>query len=148
VKPDPGRFLEIAAQQLLGSIGPALPAGYAQSSVGLLAVMLLEVKTELDRAAARRVEENRALRGLFAESLSVLTDTALRDRLDAAARDEDESLLVSALERGNAALRSLLIELHAHVETLRTPEARRIEDAIWAELAASTERRRLALGPF
>jgi len=148
VKPDPGRFLEIAAQQLMGTIGPALPAGYAQSSVGLLAVMLLEVKTELERAAARRVEENRGLRGLFAESLPLVTDAALRDRLDAAARGEDESLLASALERGNAALRGLLIELHAHVETLDSPEARRVEDAIWAELAASTERRRLALGPF
>ena len=40
MKPDPGRFLEIAAQQLLGSIGPALPAGYAQSSVGLLATLV------------------------------------------------------------------------------------------------------------
>ena len=148
MKPDPGRFLEIAAEQLMGSIGPALPAGYAQSTTGLLAVMLLEVKTELERAAARRVEENRVLRGLFSEALPVVTDSALRERLDEAARGEDESLLVSALEQGNATLRGLLIELHAHVETLRTPEARRIEDAIWAELAASTERRRLALGPF
>jgi len=148
VKPDPGRFLEIAAQQLLGSIGPTLPPGYVQSSVGLLAVMLLEVKTELERAAARRVEENCALRGLFAESSPVVADSALRDRLEAASHGDDESLLVSDLERGNALLRGLLIELHAHVETLHTPEASRIEDAIWRELAASTERRRLALGPF
>ena len=148
MKPDPGRFLEIAAQQLLGSIGPTLPPGYVQSSVGLLAVMLLEVKTELERAAARRVEENRALRGLFATSVSVVTDAELRDRLDEASRGGDESLLVSDLERGNAALRGLLIELHAHVETLRAPAARNVEDAIWTELTASTERRRLALGPF
>ena len=51
------------------------------------------------------------------------------------------------LEAGNRALRSLLIELHAHVEGLPGDGARRIEAAIWRELAASTERRKLASGP-
>ncbi len=57
-------------------------------------------------------------------------------------------ICVSDLERSNAELRSLLIELHAHVETLEAPEARRIEAAIWRELVTSTERRALAIGPF
>jgi hypothetical protein len=57
-------------------------------------------------------------------------------------------LLVPELEAGNRALRALLIELHAHVEGLESAEARRIEAAIWRELAASTQRRKLSLGPF
>ena len=52
------------------------------------------------------------------------------------------------LESANGALRGLLIELHAHIEELASPEAGRIEASIWRELAASTERRKLSLGPY
>ncbi len=148
MKPDVGRFLDVATLHLMTRTGAALPPGYEQSSVGVLAVMLAEVKQEFERAAARRVEENAALRGLFAEAALVVADTALRARLEEAAAGAEASLLVSALEASNAALRALLIELHAHVEELDSPGARRIEDAIWRELAASTERRRIGIGAF
>ena len=69
-------------------------------------------------------------------------------RLEEAASSKDPSLKVSELERGNARLRGLLIELHAHVEALDSPQARQIDTAIWRELVASTERRRLMMGPF
>jgi len=110
--------------------------------------MLLEVKQELDRAAARRVEENAALRSLFAEAVPAVDDTDLRRRLDEAAQGEDTSLVVSDLEQGNAELRALLIELHAHVEELESAAARTIDEAIWRELIASTERRRALIGSF
>jgi hypothetical protein len=133
---------------LMTRTGAQLPPGYEQSSVGVLALMLAEVKQEFERAAARRVEENVALRGLFAEAARVVTDAALRARLEEAARGRDESLRVSDLEASNAALRALLIELHAHVEETDSAGARRIEDAIWRELVASTERRRIGIGAF
>lgn len=148
MKPDPARFLGVAATHLMTQTAPALGPGYEQSNANVLALMLLAVGEELERAAARRVEENGELRRIFAEAVSVVEDARLRDRLEASAASTEESLAVSALETANAALRALLVELHAHVETLDSPEARRVEAAIWSELVASTERRKLGMGPF
>ena len=148
MKPEVGRFLDVAALHLMTRTGAALPPGYERSSVGLLAVMLAELKQEFERGAARRVEENAVLRALFAEAAPVVEDAALRARLEEAAGGAEGSLRVSDLERSNAALRALLIELHARVEELDSVGARRIEDAIWRELAASTERRRFEMGTF
>ena len=78
----------------------------------------------------------------------VVADPELSARLSQAAATGDASLLVSKLEIANGVLRGLLIELHAYVEELDSPEAKQIETAIWRELAASTERRKLSLGPF
>jgi hypothetical protein len=132
----------------MGKIGPALGDGYDQSNASVLGVMLLCVREEFERAAARRVEENEALRKLFDAARPVVADEDLRNRLAAAVASRDESLAVSELEGSNAALRGLLIDLHSHVEELDDPQARRIEDLIWRELATSTERRRLSIGPF
>jgi hypothetical protein len=78
----------------------------------------------------------------------VVANAELADRLAAAAGAEDAGLSVSELEQGNVALRGLLIELHSHLEELDSPESRRLEQEIWRELVASTERRRLAIGIF
>ena len=147
MKPEASHALERLMQALLTELMPAVQPAYRQAGVGVQAMMVAVIREELDRAAARRVAENRALRELFAEAGPVVADAALRERLAAAARGADASLLVPELEAGNRALRSLLIELHAHVEGLAGDAARRIEAAIWRELAASTERRKLALGP-
>ena len=146
MKPTPDRVLEVAATQLMGKIAPALGSGYEQSNAMLLAVLLSAVRQEFERAVARHVEENRELRRLFAEAAPVVEDAGLRNRLEGAAAGEDGSLLVSDLERSNADLRGLLIDLHTHVEELGSPEARRIEEAIWRELVASTERRHVSMG--
>jgi hypothetical protein len=148
VKPDVGRFLEVAAMHLLVRTAPELPSGYSQGSVGLIAVLLGAVREEFERAAARRVEENAALRGLFARAVRVADDPDLRARLQEAAASRDPGLRVSELDQENDRLRALLIDLHACVEEQEGAAARRIEQAIWEELAASTERRKLALGAF
>jgi hypothetical protein len=147
VKPEPAHALERLMQALLGDVMPNVQPSYRQASVMVHAMMVSAIREELDRAAARRVEENAALRALFAEAAPAVADAALRERLAAAARSTDASLLVPALEASNRTLRALLIELHAHVDDLPGDAARRLEDAIWRELAASTERRKLSLGP-
>ena len=129
-------------------VAPHVTPAYRQSSVGVSALLLGMVREEWDRAAARRSEENAALRALFRDAAPAQTDTDLRRRLEEAAASSEKSLLISDLERANDALRSLLIVLHAQVELQTGPEARRIENAIWRELRASTERRKLALAPF
>ena len=148
MKPAPSHALERVMQALLTELAPAVEPAYRKASVTMHGMLLLAIREEIDRAAARRVEENAALRALFAEALPVVADAALRERLRAVAESRDASLLVPALDTANQALRRLLIELHAHLEEQPGDAARRLEAAIWRELAASTERRKLALGPY
>lgn len=148
MKPDVPKVLEVVAGKLLFDVAPHVTPSYRQSSIGVTALLLGMVREEWDRAAARRVEENASLRALFREGAGVVTDTDLRRRLEAAAASSDASLLVSELERSNDALRALLIELHACVEQQSGAASRALEDAIWRELSASTERRKVSLAPF
>ena len=148
MKPEVRRFLDVSAGHLMMKTAPALGAGYEQGSIQLLAMLLLEVSQEFEQAAKRRVEENAVLRGIFADAAPVVSDIALRERLEQAARGQDTSLAVSDLEADNVKLRELLIALHVHVEELEGADARRIDEQIWSELFASTERRRRMLGAF
>lgn len=148
MKPDVDRLLEVGAVALMTKMGPALPSSYEQSSAGALGVLLLAVREEFERGAARRAEENAAIRALFEQAESVVSDEALGIRLRAAREAAPAALTISALEAENATLRGLLIELHAHVETLEGAEADALVEAIWDELVRSTERRKLAMAVF
>ena len=148
MKPDVPLALQKLAGSLLLEVAPAVGADYLQRNTGVSAIMLQMAAEEWERAASRRVEENEALRALFRDAAAAVADAQLGRRLADAAATRDADLRVSALEAANAALRALLVELHAHVETLAGPAARRVEDAIWAELRRSTERRAMALAPF
>ncbi len=148
MKPDVKRLFDVAAAHLLTKTAPALGDAYQQSSTSVLAMLLIESGQEFERAAQRRVEENSELRSIFAEASSVVNDSDLATRLDEASRGEDGSLLISNLDAVNAQPRGLLIELHAHVEELGSPQARQLEDSIWRELVASTERRKIMIGSF
>jgi hypothetical protein len=148
VKPDAGKLLGVTAGHLMTRTAPALPAGYEQASVMGLGALLIAAGEEFERGAARRVEENTELRRLFERAAAVCEDADLGARLDAASAGSDESLRLTDLELSNSALRQLLIELHAHVETLDSDAARSLDRAIWRELAASTERRKLSLAAF
>lgn len=148
MKPEVPKVLEVLAGKLLFDVAPNVSPSYRQSSVGVTALLLGMVREEWDRAASRRFAENETLRALFRDASSAVSDTDLRRRLEEAEATRDASLLVSDLDRSNDALRALLIELHAHVELQTGPEARRIENEIWRELVASTERRKLGLAPF
>jgi hypothetical protein len=149
MKPDVDRTLQLLAQSLMLEIGPGLASDYARKNALLAALLLSSAAEEWDRAAERRAEENRALRELFADAAARgVAEGSLRERLEAAARGAEASLRVSDLERANAALRALLVELHAHVEALEAPAARELEARIWGELRRSTERRRLGMQPF
>jgi hypothetical protein len=148
MRPEPSRFLGVAAGHRMVKTAGALAPGYEQSSVSVIGLMLTQLGEEFERAAARRIEENGALRRIFADAVDVVGDDDLRAKLAEAARGEDPDFSVSALEQGNCALRALLIELHAHVEELDSQAARSLEAEIWHELVASTERRKLGIGPF
>ena len=148
MKPDVDVTLQLIAASLMTEIAPKISDDYTQRNSMLTVMLLQSAAEEWDRAAARRVEENRVLRRLFAEVAPEIGDRDLRGRLHAASGEEDEGLRISELNHSNDGLRTLLIELHAHVEEIDTEAARRIEAAIWQELRVSTERRALSLAPF
>ena len=148
MKPDVPKLLEIVSSRLLFDVAPNVQASYRQQSVGITGMLLTMVREETERAAARRVEENAALRALFGRAATQVGDTALKARLTEAAAGRDPSLLLTELENANQALCALLIELHAHVEEEKAPWARALDAEIWRELVVSTERRRLSLAPF
>jgi len=154
MRPTPARFIEVAFGHLLERVAPTLSGSYAQSDMTVLGALLLGLGEEFERAAARRIEENREIRRIFALAAKTLGgsdglgDGELVARLASAAAGEDTDFSVSALEAANVRLRGLLIELHERVETVESAPARDIEKQIWRELAASTERRKLSFGPF
>lgn len=103
---------------------PGVPEPERASDLGLTA-LLLGIAAEIwDGAAAKLVEENRALRGLLAEM------------------GADDDLRLSALQAENNRLRAKLIEAQTAAE--QAGDTARL-DAIWAELVRSTERRLLSV---
>jgi len=104
--------------------GPDVPDGERQTAL-TLAAMLLGVAAEVwDTAAEHLVRENRAVAALLGDA------------------DDESDLRLTALRAENARLRSLLIAAHVAAEQAGD---RAREDAIWAELIASTERRKLSI---
>ena len=127
---------------------PAISPTYHQGTVGMIATLLVIAADEWDRGASRRLEENQAMRDLFRKAAPVVSDKALSDRLKQLASSSDTDYRVSALEDNNCALRAALIALHTQIESQSGNEAREIENAIWKEIAKSTERRRLSTAAF
>jgi hypothetical protein len=148
MRPGVDVYLDELRRALAQDFAPQLPTSFEQSALGRHAILLGAVAEEFDRAASRRIEENRALRGLFADAARTIPDSGLRSRLLVACETEDLSFKVRDLDESNCGLRNLLIELHRHVEQLAGEQARSLEQAIWRELALSTERRRTALNRF
>lgn len=124
--PDVSSVLAEMAALLVRNAQPDVPAAERAGALGLAAALLSVAAETWDGAAARLAEENRALRLLLGEA------------------GDDPDLRIPALKRANDALRARLIE--AHIAAERAGDASRL-DAIWAELAQSTERRRLSIAP-
>jgi hypothetical protein len=148
VKPDVDQTLRALAQTLLVEIAPQVRLKYEQNMAEVSAALLLAAAEEWDRAAERRVEENRALRRLFQDAAPKVADPSLRERLEESGRGCEGSLQIRALDRENDRLRALLIELHTYVEQHRDSESAQIEREIWEELRTSTRRRALSFWPL
>ena len=121
----PAVLAELAALLVRNSV-PGVPDAERANALGLSAMLLGLAAETWDGAAANLVAENRALRALLAEA------------------GADEDLRLSALKADNDRLRALLIDAHIEAETRGDTER---EAAIWAELAALTERRKLSTSP-
>jgi hypothetical protein len=115
MKPSPELILNQAFAKIAMEMGPALPPGYGQGSATTTAVLLLMVAQEFNRAAAIRKAENDAMRLLFREAAAT-AGGPLGDRLKAAGDGEDNDITVAALDKSNASLKTLLIELQTVAE--------------------------------
>ncbi|MFQ5666123.1 MAG: hypothetical protein ACE5I7_06780 [Candidatus Binatia bacterium] len=133
------------AQRIMADIGPELTSPYHAFTVQLLPPLLMMIAQEFDRAAARFADENDALVELFRDAQREVQDGELQAALREATAAPSPSLLVSALRERNRVLRGLLVRLHAHVEACEPAALRALNERIWAELAASTQRRQLDL---
>ncbi len=140
--PEVDHMLSLSAAQLMGTLLPQLPDGYAQGQAMLLSVMMAIGAQEYGRAADVRASENADMRTLFRELAPDVGDKELRARLEAAAGTRDETLVISALNTSNAELRSLLIALQTIVEQQENREA---QLHIWDVLKRSAERRLVTL---
>jgi hypothetical protein len=147
MKPDIPLVLADHAHRLAESIVPKL-TGFDANGAAMMSAMLTMISEEWDRAAARRVEENAAIRAIFADALPSLSDAALAGRLKTLADGKDTDLRISALDVTNDDLRNALGALHAHVELQESASAQQTNEAIWKELRRSVDRRRLSLANF
>ena len=143
MNPEVDQILNLSAQQLMGTLAPLLPTGYAQGAAALTSFMLILSAEEYDRAAEIRFADNADMRALFEELAPRVGDAALRRKLETAAASRDVSLKISALDEANYELRRLLISLQIHVETLQ--DSRDAEKRIWDVLKVSAERRVLKM---
>jgi hypothetical protein len=148
MKPDEHLVLADFAARFAGEIAPRVQPAYLASAIGMSAGILGMIAEDWDRAAARRVEENRAIRRLFQLAAGLALEPALAARLAELGQTNDDDLRLSVLETANEVLRAALIDLHAAVEAMDGGPAKALNDAIWAELSASTLRRKLAAGSF
>ena len=148
MKPEADTVLSQSAYRLLFEIAPSMPAGYGQGTVSLIAVLNLMAAQEYERGAEIRAAENGDMRALFGETVDLVRDVVLREKLKEAALSHDTSLRISDLNAENEKLRSLLIALHAHVEELDGEAARQAERVIWTVLKASAARRLVTLPPM
>ena len=121
----PAVLAELAAL-MMRNTQPGVPEPERISDLSLSALLLGIAAEVWDGAAARLVDENRALRVLLGEP------------------GEDADLRLSSLKAENDRLRAALIE--AHIAAEESGDADR-QAAIWTELIRSTERRRLSTAP-
>ena len=124
--PDVPSVLSELAALLVRNAAPEVPDAERASALGLSSMLLALAAEVWDGAAENLIQENRALAVLLDDKAS------------------EASLRLSALRAENARLRARLIQ--AHVAAERADDAAR-EEAIWAELRASTERRKLSVSP-
>ena len=143
MSPEVPAILQFSLQRLMGGMGEQ-GAAFAQGQMGLIGMMLTLSAKEYERGADIRHTENQDMRALFGELAGSVGDAGLKARLSEAAKSKDESLLISALNANNYALRRLLTEVQVYAEDNGAQDAQK---RIWAVLKAMAARRLVQLGP-
>ena len=138
--PDVARVLHSLSAELV-DMAPKIQPAYCSAQLAFMSRPLTAAAESWDGAAFDLIEENRAIRRLFTQTLPLIDDADLKARLQAASVSEDENLRISALQAANEAQRLLMIEAHAVVELIDSDAGRDADTAIWREITASVRRR-------
>lgn len=141
MRPDPGRVLQGVAVNLLTNVMQEIRTPFGLQTVGIAGSLAMMTAEEFDRAADRLVTENRAVRAILSDGLPLVDGDAAAAVSAAIATPAAPNFRVSSLLAENDALRAGLVALHAGVDHAATPEARAMDERIWAELIESTRRR-------
>lgn len=126
--------LEGVGEALRDRIAPQLTDDYAANAARMAQSLLAIVRLARDDEVALKVEENRRMREIFAEAGGVADDHALSARIAEAALSRDPGLRISQLDAETGRLRSLLVELHADVDSRDDEPAVRTSQSIWRAL--------------
>ncbi|HVZ99109.1 MAG TPA: hypothetical protein VG841_02205 [Caulobacterales bacterium] len=148
MKPAFGELLMGAASTLSREVAPHVDDGepVAIGHIGTIGLILACMAQETDRAVETAVREQDAIRGLFADAAKAPLPRDLALRLKAAAADDTRpSLKLSDLERQNAKLKRLLMDLLEMLEAEHFDWAVMLEARIWDILKTGAERRALYL---
>lgn len=131
MKPEVPEVLGELAQLLVRNADPSVHPADRASDLGMSAMLLGYALESWDGRAHMLVEENRAFHALLARGGAYAPVPA---------PPAEDNLRLSALTAENQRLAAALITLHAAVES--NPAAAELNEAIWAELKVSTERRK------
>lgn len=112
-------------------ISPLLSDDFAINDVRMASRLLAMTRLAREDEVALKVEEHELLRALFADAAGVVDDASLATRLRDVAGSPPPGLTISALDAETGRLRTLLVDLHAHVEEQADEAARRIDRDIW-----------------
>jgi hypothetical protein len=127
---------------------PEAAGDFTAGKIGVIGMISLLAAQEMEKGAAVRVAENHAMRTLFAEAAEGGWATDQTARLKALARGEDDDLTITALDRGNAELRTALIALQASVEDAAGAASLARQKRIARLLREAAQARRLDLPPM
>ena len=141
MRPDPDKVLMGVAMAVMAELPPEIRTPFGQSKAQMGGMLLLVLAQESDRLVERLNKENEAVAAILFDAARLLSQE-LAMRVKEAIRGRVlPDLRVSTLVGINDRLRGLLIDVHAVVERLTSPEAAIINARIWAELVESTRRR-------
>lgn len=146
MKPAASQILGLSSTKLLGEILPQLPTQFSQGAASLVAFLMMFCAQEAEKGAEIRVNENAAMRKLFAELAPTVGDAAPKAKLEAASKSKDTSLKTSDLDAANYDLRRVLIDLQIHIENMQGDKARAAEKRIWQMLQDAAAARVVTIG--
>jgi hypothetical protein len=146
MRPDPGTVLMGVTKKLMTDVIADARTPFGQAIAGYAGALTMVLAQEVDGLADRLFNETEAVAEILRDALPLLeADLAHRTHHVIDGRGAPD-LRISSLQAANDRVRAALIEVHAAVEALDTPEAIALNERIWDELRESTRRRHVALG--
>ena len=144
MRPDLSRALQGVAMTMISKVIPEVQTPFGQQEVGLAAQLAFWASEESERGADNLVNETRATRELLQAGLPLAGDST-REVESALATPAAPNLRLSTLQAENDGVRKGLVTLQAALEANSSPEAKVLNERIWAELIESTRRRQFTV---